>query len=146
MDEEIYGPPDYRELAADIVAAYVSHNALSPNDLPRLIADTYNQLRLLAKLSEVPAPFVPPVPAVAVGRSVKEYAVTCLDCGKAFKSLKRHLAIEHKMAPTDYRAKWALPANYPMVAPSYAAERSALAKKIGLGRKKLATPPPKTGR
>ena len=136
MDEEISNLPDYRELAADIVAAYVSHNALSPTDLPKLLTDTHNQLRLLATSSKAPAPFVPPVPAVSIGRSVKENAITCLDCGRAFKSLKRHIAIEHDMGPTDYRAKWALPADYPMVAPSYAAERSALAKKIGLGKKR----------
>ena len=135
MDENIAEMPDYRELAADIVAAYVSHNALSPTDLPKLLTDTHNQLRSLGKLSEAPAPAVPPVPAVAVNRSVKEAAITCLDCGRAFKSLKRHIYSEHGMTSTEYRAKWGLPTNYPMVAPAYAAARSKLAKKIGLGRK-----------
>ena len=102
MDENIAELPDYRDLAADIVAAYVSHNALSPTDIPKLLTDTHNQLRSLGKLSEAPAPWVRPVPAVAINRSVRDAAITCLDCGRAFKSLKRHIYSKHDMTSTAY--------------------------------------------
>ena len=136
VDEQLSEPADYRGMAADIVAAYVSHNTLSPADLPKLLTDTHNQLIALVRATEQPLPVSPPVPAVAINRSVKEAAITCLDCGRAFKSLKRHIQSEHDINPTEYRAKWGLTHDYPMVAPSYSVARSALAKKIGLGRKK----------
>ena len=135
MDELSSDLPDYRELAADIVSAYVSHNTLSYTDLPKLLTETHNQLRALATSHIVtPAP-QPPTPAVQIGRSIRPEAISCLYCGKPFKSLKRHLTADHDISPDGYRATFGLPFDYPMVAPAYSAVRSELAKKFGLGRK-----------
>ena len=135
----VIGPPhDLQEdnllsLTADVVSAYVSNNALNSTDLPRLIGDTYRALKALSQGSMVEAP--PELtPATTVRKSVTPDYIICLDDGKKFKSLKRHLGALG-MTPDQYRAKWSLPFDYPMVAPNYAATRSALAKKIGLGRK-----------
>lgn len=121
-------------LTASIVSAYVTRNNLPMADLPRLIASTH---AALASLAAPPAPAVaePLVPAVPIGRSVTPDAIICLEDGRAFKSLKRHLSASYGLTPDQYRAKWKLPADYPMVAPNYAEARSALAKFIGLGRK-----------
>lgn len=135
MDEKPYDLPDYRELAADIVSAYVSHNALSHTDLPKLLSETHNQLRALAASQIVTTPPPPPPPAVSIGKSVKPEAIVCLYCGGSFKSLKRHLMTEHDDSPDEYRMTFGLAHDYPMVAPAYSAARSDLAKKIGLGRK-----------
>ena len=119
-------------LTADVVSAYVSHNSLSSSDLPALIGNTYAALRGIQK-GTVAA--VTPVltPAVSVRNSVTPAYLICLDDGKRFKSMKRHLA-HLGMTPEQYRTKWGLPSDYPMVAPNYSATRAALAKKIGLGR------------
>jgi predicted transcriptional regulator len=117
----------------DIVSAFVSHNPLSPGDLPRLIVDTHRALRALSTGEGQPGE-EQPVPAVPVRKSVTAEFLICLDDGKKFKSLKRHLA-GLGMTPDDYRAKWGLPPDYPMVAANYAATRSLLAKSNGLGRK-----------
>ena len=124
---------DLIELSTEIVSAYVSHNAVSPGDLPKLIAEVHGALRAL-QANETPAPVEELKPAVPVRKSVANDYIICLEDGKKFKSLRRHLAVLG-MTPDEYRAKWGLPADYPMVAPSYAAARSALAKKMGLGRK-----------
>jgi predicted transcriptional regulator len=130
------------ELSSEIVAAYVGHNALSASDLPRLIADVYAALKALgggaASSSAEPAK-----PAIAVRRSITPDHLVCLDDGKKFKSLKRHLMTHHGLTPQQYREKWGLPADYPMVAPNYSATRSSLAKSSGLGRK---APPARKGR
>ena len=123
------------EQVAEIVSAYVSNNALSPADLPKLIAETHTALRSLATAALM-AELTPVVP---IKKSVTPDFIICLDDGKKFKSLKRHLT-QLGMTPAEYRAKWGLPENYPMVAPNYSATRSSLAKSNGLGRKPEAKP------
>ena len=118
---------------ADIVSAHVSNNSVSASDLPGLIQSVYASL---AVLGQAPEPALEKLtPAVSVRASVKPDAVTCLDCGVKFKMLKRHLGTDHGLTPTEYRTRWNLPADYPMVASDYAERRKALALKIGLGRK-----------
>lgn len=121
-------------LTSDIVAAHVSNNSVSVDDLPKLISNVFGAL---ANLGQAPAaPEATPLkPAVSVRASVKADKITCLDCGMELKMLKRHLMTHHGMAPDEYRARWNLPSDYPLVAPDYAETRRDLAKKIGLGRK-----------
>jgi predicted transcriptional regulator len=119
-------------LVADIVSAHVSHNSMSPDQLPKLISDVHQALATVGGSSAAVAQSDPAVP---VKKSVFADHLVCLDCGKPFKMLRRHLATDHDMTPDQYRQKWTLPASYPIVAPDYAKERSVLAKKIGLGRK-----------
>lgn len=125
---------DLIELSSEIVAAYVSHNAVSPTDLPKLISDVHGALRALQS-NEVPVPTEELKPAVPVRKSVTADYIICLEDGKKFKSLKRHLRTHYDLSPEEYREKWGLPADYPMVAPNYSATRSKLAKDNGLGRK-----------
>ena len=125
---------DLIELSTEIVSAYVSHNAVSPGDLPKLIAEVHGALRAL-QTNEVPAPVEELKPAVPVRKSVANDYIICLEDGKKFKSLKRHLRTHYNLSPEEYREKWGLPADYPMVAPSSSATRSKLAKDNGLGRK-----------
>jgi predicted transcriptional regulator len=125
---------DLIELSTEIVSAYVSHNAVSPSDLPKLIAEVHGALRGLQS-NEVPMPVEELKPAVPVRKSVGNDYIICLEDGKKFKSLKRHLRTHYNLSPEEYREKWGLPADYPMVAPSYSATRSKLAKDNGLGRK-----------
>jgi predicted transcriptional regulator len=125
---------DLVELSTEIVAAYVSHNAVSPSDLPKLIADVHGALRSLSA-KEAPLPVEELKPAVPVRKSVAADYIICLEDGKKFKSLKRHLRTHYNLSPEEYREKWGLPADYPMVAPNYSATRSKLAKDNGLGRK-----------
>jgi predicted transcriptional regulator len=122
------------ELTVDIVSAYVSNNAVVPADLPDLIDQTFNALKQAAAKETQPIQ-EELIPAVPIKKSVTPDAITCLECGKKFKSLKRHIRTDYTLTPDEYRAKWGLPYDYPMVAPNYAAARSALAKKMGLGRK-----------
>ena len=122
------------ELSADIVSAYVSHNALSATDLPKLISSVHATLAGLGGAVEAEAP-VELKPAVPIKKSITPDYLICLDDGKKFKSLKRHLRTEYDMSPEEYRAKRGLPPDYPMVAPTYSEARSRLAKTIGLGRK-----------
>lgn len=122
------------ELTTEIVTAYVSHNAIGATDLPKLIAETYAALGALNQLL-APAPAEPAKPAVAVKKSVTHEHLVCLEDGQTYKSLKRHLRTHHDLTPEQYREKWALPADYPMVAPGYSARRSTLALENGLGRK-----------
>ncbi|WP_297111773.1 MucR family transcriptional regulator [uncultured Devosia sp.] len=125
---------DLIELSTEIVSAYVSHNAVSPGDLPKLIAEVHGALRAL-QANENPAPVEELKPAVPIRKSVANDFIICLEDGKKFKSLKRHLRTHYNLSPEEYREKWGLPADYPMVAPSYSATRSKLAKDNGLGRK-----------
>lgn len=120
-------------LASDIVAAHVSNNSMSADEVPSLLTNVYNALANLGQIAEPTQDR--PEPAVSVRASVKRDHVVCLDCGKKMKMLKRHLMTEHDMTPDDYRSRWDLGADYPMVAPAYAETRRDLAKKIGLGRK-----------
>jgi len=123
------------ELAADIVSAYVSNNSVPAADLPALIGDVYNAL-LRVGSSAPAAPLEPPKPAVAVKKSVTTDYIICLEDGKKFKSLKRHLRTQYGLSPEEYREKWGLPPDYPMVAPNYAKARSNLAKQMGLGQQR----------
>ena len=120
-------------IVAQIVAAYVSNNSVASADLPKLIGEIH---AALGRLGNPEAPVVEErlQPAVAVKKSVTPDFIICLEDGKKFKSLKRHLATVFDMTPDDYRTKWNLPPDYPMVAPNYAAQRSALAKQSGLGQ------------
>jgi predicted transcriptional regulator len=132
MERDVRPHASLIELASQIVSAYVSHNPVQVAELPRLIERVY------ATLSEIEgAPAAEPKselkPAVAVRKSVTEDHIVCLEDGKKFKSLKRHLRTRYDMSPEEYREKWSLPADYPMVAPNYARQRSDLARKMGLG-------------
>lgn len=120
-------------LASDIVAAHVSNNSLSADEVPSLITNVYNALAALGQ--EMDPAEERPDPAVSVRASVKRDHIVCLDCGKKMKMLKRHLMTEHGMTPDEYRSRWELGNEYPLVAPAYAETRRDLAKKIGLGRK-----------
>src|SRR4030095_7432265 len=117
---------------ADIVAAHVSNNSVAVNDLPQLIQNVHGALSGLSGRS---APEVRPEPKVPIRSSIKPDYIVCLEDGKKLKMLKRHLMTHYQMTPEDYRNKWGLPADYPMTAPNYAAQRKELAHKIGLGRK-----------
>jgi predicted transcriptional regulator len=125
---------DLIDLSTEIVSAYVSHNALSVSDLPKLIADVHGALRGLQSRG-APAPVEELKPAVPVRKSIGADYIICLEDGKKFKSLKRHLRTHYDLSPEEYREKWGLPGDYPMVAPNYSATRSRLAKDNGLGRK-----------
>jgi predicted transcriptional regulator len=120
-------------LASDIVAAHVSNNDVAVADLPSLITNVYNALANLGEAVVVEE--AKPQPAVAIRNSVKPDYIVCLEDGKKLKMLKRYLRTNFNMTPEEYRARWGLPTDYPMVAPNYAEKRRDLAKKIGLGRK-----------
>ena len=126
---------DLVELSADIVCAYVSHNALSPTDLPRLIAEVHVALKGLRSIT-VQEPAEELKPAVPVRKSIAPDYIICLEDGKKFKSLKRHLRTHYDLSPEEYREKWGLAPDYPMVAPNYAQARSQLAKQMGLGQQR----------
>ncbi|MEJ8473917.1 MucR family transcriptional regulator [Roseibium algae] len=123
------------DLTADIVSAYVSNNTVASTDLPNLINEVYGALQRTSTASHEPEP-EPLKPAVPIKKSVMADYIICLEDGKKFKSLKRHLRTHYDMTPEEYREKWDLPSDYPMVAPNYAAARSELAKKMGLGQQR----------
>ncbi|MER9546909.1 MucR family transcriptional regulator [Mesorhizobium sp. M0437] len=129
------------ELTADVVSAYVSNNPIPVGDLPALIAQVHAALKGTAGSVSAEEPGVLK-PAVPIRKSVTPDYIISLEDGKKFKSLKRHLSTHHGLTPDGYRAKWGLPADYPMVAPNYAAARSSLAKTMGLGRKPKAPEAP----
>src|SRR6187551_2407304 len=120
-------------LTADIVAAHVSNNSVAVNDLPNLIQNVHQALTGISGSSS--ASDEKPEPKVSIRSSIKPDHISCLECGKKQKMLKRHLMTNHEMTPNDYRQKWGLSADYPMVAPNYAEQRRTLAKSIGLGTK-----------
>jgi predicted transcriptional regulator len=126
---------NFIELTAEIVSAYVSNNPVPAADMPALISQVHTALiRISAGHSDAqPEPLKP---AVAVKKSITPDYIVCLEDGKKFKSLKRHLRTQYNMTPEQYREKWGLPADYPMVAPNYAAARSQLAKQMGLGQQR----------
>ncbi|MGE5509839.1 MAG: MucR family transcriptional regulator [Bacteroidota bacterium] len=126
---------DLVELTAEIVSAYVSKNNVPISELPSLISDVHDALNRATTRGGVPDRDELK-PAVAVKRSVTPDYIVCLEDGKKFKSLKRHLRTHYKLSPDEYRAKWNLPHDYPMVAPNYAEARSQLAKKMGLGTRR----------
>ena len=125
---------DLTSLTADIVSAYVAHNAITGDQLPEFIGSVYGALSR-ASAHGVEPEKVELKPTVAIKKSVTRNYIICLEDGKKFKSLKRHLKAHYNMSPEEYREKWGLPYDYPMVAPSYAAARSDLAKNMGLGRR-----------
>jgi predicted transcriptional regulator len=133
------------ELTADVISAYVSNNPVPVSELPSLIAQIHQSLTGLSN-GQATTPEEKLAPAVPIKKSITPEYIVCLDDGKKFKSLKRHLKTKFGITPEEYRAKWNLPADYPMVAPSYAAARSELAKKMGLGRKAKAAEPVKRAR
>ena len=120
--------------AADIVAAYVAHNVLSAEKLPEFIGSVHAALSK-ASMQGIEPPKVELIPTVPVKKSVTQDYIICLEDGKKFKSLKRHLRTHYDLSPEEYREKWGLPHDYPMVAPAYAATRSQLAKTMGLGQR-----------
>ena len=120
------------QLAADIVSAHASNNPLSADQLPGLIQQVFSTLATVQQKAAAPPR---PEPAVSVRASVHQDHLVCLDCGRHFSMLKRHLMSDHNLTPEQYRERWQLSPTYPVVAPAYAKTRSALAKRIGLGRK-----------
>ena len=131
------------KLATEIVAAYVSNNSVAVSELPSMIKSVHATLGGLAG-SMTSEPQTTQKPAVTVKKSITPEYIVCLEDGKKLKMLKRYLRSRYSMSPEEYRSKWGLPADYPMVAPNYAAQRSEFAKKIGLGRS--STPPRKKSR
>ncbi len=133
--QDLLGDELLAELTAEVVAAYVSNNVVQSGDLTELIATVHAALGKTAhkddNKSEVQAK-----PAVNIRKSIQDGEIICLECGRKFKSLKRHLMTHHGLTPEAYRAKWDLPPTYPMVAPAYAEKRSRLAKKMKLGHKR----------
>ncbi len=138
MTEEVNTPAgnELVELTADIVAAYVGNNAVPANELPALINDVYKALSSAVTDGGEEKKKEELKPAVPIRRSVHPDYIICLEDGKKFKSLKRHLRTHYDMSPEEYREKWGLPPDYPMVAPNYAKARSELAKKMGLGQRR----------
>lgn len=125
----------YIELTADIVSAYVSNNTVPATDIPALINQVHSAL-LRVTSGQTEGTSEPLKPAISVKKSITPEHIVCLEDGKKFKSLKRHLRTQYNMTPEQYREKWDLPADYPMVAPNYAAARSQLAKQMGLGQQR----------
>ena len=129
------GSSNFIELTAGIVSAFVSNNSVAAGDIPALINQVHSALlRVSSGVKETPSE--PLKPAVSVKKSITPEYLICLDDGKKFKSLKRHLRTQYNVTPEQYREKWGLPADYPMVAPNYAAARSKLAKDMGLGQQR----------
>jgi predicted transcriptional regulator len=141
------GADDFIHLAAEIAAAYVANNSIPSAELPTFLKSIHASLRDMAgaasasNAAEEPAPApvkqaAPQTPSVPINKTVTPDHIICLEDGQSFRSLKRHLGTAHQMTPQQYREKWGLPADYPMVAPNYAEARSAMAKKIGLGQRR----------
>lgn len=147
MSETSGSSSELIELTSDIVAAFVANNAVTTSDLPDLIVRVHGALQGLGRSEQLTLD-ERPKPAVSIKKSVTNDFLVCLEDGQQFKSLKRHLRTKYGMTPEEYRAKWGLPKDYPMVAPSYAEERSNLAKMMGLGRKSrnAVKPAPSKGR
>jgi predicted transcriptional regulator len=129
------GESSFIELTASIVSAYVSNNSVPSADIPALIGQIHSALKRVSG-GQAAAPAEPLKPAVPIKRSINSDFIVCLEDGLKFKSLKRHLRTRYDMTPDQYREKWALPPDYPMVAPNYAAARSQLAKQMGLGQQR----------
>jgi predicted transcriptional regulator len=132
-DPEVHSGEDLLRLGAGIVAAYVSRNPVSADAVPDIIRTVHQTLEGITRGAPAPAD-ERPKPAVPIGRSVQHDYIVCLEDGKKLKMLKRYLRSRYNMSPDEYRRRWGLPPDYPMVAPAYAARRSAFAKQIGLGR------------
>jgi len=133
---EMPGHHNHIELAVDIVSAYVSNNSVPATDLPSLINEVHAALLRVATGSAPTPATEAPKPAVSPRKSITDDYIICLEDGRKFKSLKRHLRTQYDMSPEQYREKWGLYPDYPMVAPNYAKARSALAKEMGLGQQR----------
>lgn len=131
---------DMLTLTTEIVASFVSNHSIASPDLPNLITSVFTSLSSLGR-PEAPAPAQRPEPAVPVRKSIQQDHLVCLEDGKKVKTLKRYLQTRYGMTPADYRRRWGLPGDYPMVAPAYTEMRSAMARRIGLGRKRLVAGP-----
>ena len=129
------GESSYIGLTANIVSAYVSNNSVPSSEIPNLISQIHSALKRVSG-GQVAAPAEPLKPAVPIKRSITPDYLVCLEDGKKFKSLKRHLRTQYGLSPEEYREKWGLPSDYPMVAPNYAKARSNLAKQMGLGQQR----------
>jgi predicted transcriptional regulator len=125
------------ELTSEIVAAYVGNHVVPIAELKGLIADVYSSLNATSTFVAEEVIVERQKPAVSIRKSIQEHQLTCLECGNSFKSLKRHLMTHHSVTPEEYREKWDLQSDYPMVAPAYAEARSRLAKEMGLGQRRL---------
>ena len=125
----------FLEVAVEVVAAYISNNSVPQTELPILIADVHSALVQMTQNNGEPVA-EPQKPAISARKSVTNEYIVCLDDGKRFKSLKRHLRTQYDMSPEEYREKWGLASDYPMVAPAYAKARSQLAKEMGLGQQR----------
>ena len=126
--------PAVLAMVSEIISAYVARNSLPSADLPGLIRRVHETVSRLAEAPVLAGEVVPQRPAVSIRKSVSDDSVACLECGVRHKMLRRHLMTSHGLAPRDYRAKWSLPADYPLIAPNYSIRRSELATKIGLGK------------
>ena len=135
MSDDSGESSSFIELTANIVSAYVSNNPVPTADIPALIGQIHSALQRVSG-GQAAAPAEPQKPAVPVKRSINPDHIVCLEDGLKFKSLKRHLRTRYNMTPDQYREKWALPPDYPMVAPNYAAARSQLARQMGLGQQR----------
>jgi len=133
MADKDIKPEDLIEKSTRIVSAYISNNAISVTDLPRLMTDVHSQLKHIS--TDEPA-LSRPDPAVPISKSITKNHIICLEDGQKLKMLKRYLRTRYDLTPEEYRARWGLPADYPMVAPEYAERRSTFAKQIGLGKKR----------
>lgn len=136
MTDQTFDSPKIIERTTEIVADYVGNNVISVDDLARLIADVHAVLLAGASPSANVVAIEREKPTVFIGRFIHHDHIVCMDCGGSFKSLKRHLVGDHFVSSDEYRAKWKLPMNYPMVAPAYAEARSRLAKAIALGQRR----------
>ena len=144
MAQDLAGEDTLLTLTADIVAAHVSNNSVAVNDLPNLIQNVHSALNgISGRAAPVEAK---PEPKVPIRSSIKPDFIVCLEDGKKLKMLKRHLMTHYQLTPDQYRQKWGLPADYPMVAPNYAEQRRTLAKSIGLGTKRRKARPAAKGR
>jgi len=134
-------------MSAQIVSAYVQHNAFNSNSLPQLLADVHVALKNLTDAPKArPIEMARPVPAVPIRKSVSPSLLVCLECGRKFQTIKRHLQTEHGLSPESYKEKWGLPGDYPTVAPEYAARRAELAMGQGLGREPSRSPESRPGK
>ncbi len=133
QNDDMVDANDLIEMTSKIVAAYVSNNPVQFSDLAGVINNVHEAMVGLQATQSVG---IDPIPAVSIKKSISDDYLICLEDGEKFKSLRRHLRSKYDMSPEEYREKWGLPSDYPMVAPSYARQRSALAKKMGLGQNK----------
>ncbi|MDP2697863.1 MucR family transcriptional regulator [Thalassospira sp.] len=134
IDNDAFDRNEMLQMTVDLVSAYVSNNAMASAQIPEFIGSVYKSLSDLRQ-GDIEPEAEPLKPAVPIKKSIGDDFIICLEDGKKLKMLKRHLRTTYNLTPEEYRAKWGLPADYPMVAPNYAKQRSQFAKKIGLGRK-----------